>query len=82
VTLGLPATHTILCCTDAMGRLRGRWGSYTIDEQRRVPVMPTYHPAYLLRNYTPEARGKVWSDLCLVMERLGLPKPAKGAGPG
>ncbi|MFK7884402.1 MAG: uracil-DNA glycosylase [Phycisphaerales bacterium] len=38
-----------------------------------VPVMPTYHPAYLLRSYTEENRRKVWSDLCAVGERLGLP---------
>ena len=37
-----------------------------------VAVMPTYHPAYLLRAYTPENRGKVWSDLQMVMECLGL----------
>jgi DNA polymerase len=34
--------------------------------------MPTYHPAYLLRDYTPENRAKVWSDLQQVMVRLGL----------
>ena len=40
-------------------------------------VMPTFHPAYVLRQYTPENRGKVWSDLQQVMTALGLelPKP-------
>lgn len=37
-----------------------------------IAVMPTYHPAYLLRSYTPENRKKVWSDLQQVMQRLGL----------
>lgn len=37
-----------------------------------TPVMPTYHPAYLLRSYTEENRRKVWSDLRLVMDRLGM----------
>lgn len=37
-----------------------------------VPVMPTYHPAYLLRSYTPENRKKVWGDLQQVMDKLGL----------
>jgi DNA polymerase len=46
---------------------RGRWGSY-----RGIPVMPTYHPAYLLRS--PEMKKPVWEDLQLVMERLGLKK--------
>lgn len=77
VTLGLPATTTILACSDSMSRLRGRWGTYRLDRDRSVPVMPTYHPAYLLRNYTAEARGKVWSDLRLVMDRLGLAAPAR-----
>lgn len=50
-----------------MGSLRGRWFEY-----RGIPLMPTFHPAYLLRSYTPEVRGKVWSDLQKIMERLGL----------
>jgi DNA polymerase len=41
--------------------------------------MPTYHPAFLLRSYTPENRGKVWSDLQMVMERLGM-KASPGLG--
>lgn len=71
VTLGLPATRTVLDTTEAMGKLRGRWAEFRDPRGRVVPVMPTYHPAYLLRNYTPEERRKVWSDLKLVMERLG-----------
>ncbi len=67
VTLGKPATNFLLGTTDALGRLRGAW-----HEAHGVAVMPTYHPAYLLRSYTPENRGKVWSDLQMVMERLGL----------
>ncbi|MCC6229269.1 MAG: uracil-DNA glycosylase [Phycisphaerales bacterium] len=71
VTLGLPATRTVLDSTEAMGKLRGRWAEFRDPRGRVVPVMPTYHPAYLLRNYTPEERRKVWSDLKMVMERLG-----------
>jgi DNA polymerase len=71
VTLGLPATRLVLGSMDAMGRLRGRWGQFQ-REGLVKPVMPTYHPAFLLRSYTPENRQKVWSDLQLVMERLGL----------
>ena len=68
VTLGLPATQYILQSTISMGRMRGMWHSY-----RGIKVMPTYHPAYLLRNYTQEARRAVWSDLQQVMQELGLP---------
>lgn len=76
VTLGLPATHTLLECTDSMARLRGKWAMLKLPNGLSVPVMPTYHPAFLLRSYTPENRGKVWSDLLMVVERLGL-VPAK-----
>ncbi|RMH28674.1 MAG: uracil-DNA glycosylase [Planctomycetota bacterium] len=41
-----------------------------------IPVMPTYHPAYLLRSYTEENRRKVWSDLKQVMDRLRAGSPA------
>lgn len=78
VTLGLPATRTLLKSEESMARLRGQWSSLALPDGRTIPVMPTYHPAYLLRNYTPEARGKVWADLCLAMERLGLKPPARG----
>ncbi|MCA9281820.1 MAG: uracil-DNA glycosylase [Phycisphaeraceae bacterium] len=66
-TLGRPAANFLLDNREAMGSLRGRWFEY-----RGIPLMPTFHPAYLLRSYTPEVRGKVWSDLQKIMERLGL----------
>jgi uracil-DNA glycosylase len=75
VTLGLPATRALLgAATVPMSSLRGRWASFQPPPpaQRPIAVMPTYHPAYLLRNYTPESRAKVWSDLQQVMLRLGL----------
>jgi len=71
VTLGKPAANLLLNTTEAMGRLRGEWHEYD-----GIPVMPTYHPAYLLRSYTPENRAKVWADMQQVIDRLGLPKPA------
>lgn len=74
LALGLPATRVLLNSTDSMSRLRGRWWMYadprTIGYE--VPVMPTYHPAFLLRSYTRENREKVWSDLQMVMAKLGL----------
>lgn len=84
VTLGLPASRTILNTTDSMTNLRGRWWEYqppvalTGKGARPIPVMPTYHPAFLLRSYTRENRLKVWSDLQMAGERIGL-KPAKAA---
>lgn len=53
------------------GRWRGLW-----KEWRGIPVMPTFHPAYLLRS--PEKKREVWDDLQLVMTRLGRTPPGKG----
>ena len=78
VTLGLPAARLILQSNESMGRMRGQWARFsppgsTLDP---IAVMPTYHPAYLLRAYTAENRKKVWSDLKMAMDRLGLEKPS------
>jgi uracil-DNA glycosylase family 4 len=67
VTLGLPSSQYMLQTKTPMGKLRGRWHAW-----RGIKLMPTYHPAYLLRNYTKETREAVWSDLQMVMKELGL----------
>lgn len=72
VTLGLPSTQYILATDRPMRDLRGVW-----HEWRGVKVMPTYHPSYVLRSYTPEVRGCVWGDLQRVMEELGLPTKSR-----
>jgi len=80
VTLGLPATRLILGTDQNMSALRGRWAEFRYKGVT-TPVMPTYHPAYLLRSYTKENREKVWSDLQKAMERLGLRRtPGETAG--
>lgn len=71
VTLGLPAAKYMLQSNSTMGRLRGQW-----HEWRGIKLMPTFHPAYLLRSYTVENRQAVWSDLQKVMDQIGL-KPKK-----
>jgi DNA polymerase len=71
VTLGLPASRYLLNSNLSMGKLRGTWQSW-----RGIPVMPTFHPSYVLRVYTPETRAAVWSDLKQVMELLSKsPRP-------
>lgn len=65
VTLGKPAANYLLRTSDSMGSLRGTWHEFD-----GIPVMPTYHPAYLLRAYTPENRRRVWSDLQQAMMKL------------
>lgn len=76
VTLGGPATKLLLRTDQGITRLRGVWGELLLPthvpgETLAIPVMPTFHPAYLLRNYTPETRRAVWGDLQQVVSRLG-----------
>jgi DNA polymerase len=63
VALGRTPTQFLLQNNAPLGRLRGQFGVF-----RGVPVMPTYHPAYLLR--APSAKAQVWEDLKLVISRL------------
>jgi uracil-DNA glycosylase family 4 len=74
VALGKTATGFLLDSKGSMGSMRGRWHSW-----RGVPVMPTWHPSYVLRvrdDPKSTARAEVWTDMKLVLERLGLPVPA------
>jgi DNA polymerase len=68
VALGATAVEGLLGKTAGITRLRGHWQTY-----RGIPLMPTYHPAYLLRNQSIAEKRKVWEDMLQVMERLGLP---------
>jgi len=70
VTLGLPSAKYMLQSNSTMGRLRGQW-----HEWRGIKLMPTFHPAYVLRSYTNEVRAAVWDDLKKVMGEVGLPLP-------
>ncbi len=69
VTLGGPATKLLLEVETGITRLRGVWSSYR-DGSLTIPVMPTFHPAYLLRNYTKETRQQVWSDMQAVLTKI------------
>ena len=59
--LGKFAAQTLLKSTDPISRLRGRFFEY-----KGIQVMPTYHPAYLLRN--PDKKRDVWNDMQLIMK--------------
>ena len=54
--------------TIGITKLRGTWKTY-----RNIPLMPTYHPSYLLRKQTLSEKRNVWEDMLQVMERLALP---------
>ena len=61
------AAQTLLKMRTQITRLRGVWTDY-----HGIPLMPTFHPAYLLRN--PAEKRVVWEDIQQVMRALGLPR--------
>jgi len=76
VALGAHAAKTLLNTTKSIGRLRGQFLEYyTGLDKPPVKLMATYHPAYLLRNYSQDNRRKVWEDMQKVLTELGLPIP-------
>jgi len=76
VALGAHAAKTLLKSTKSIGELRGHFHEYITGIGRPpVKLMATYHPAYLLRNYSPDNRRKVWEDMKKVLAELDLPVP-------
>lgn len=72
--LGTFSAQTLLKTKDPISRLRGRWHVY-----QGIKLMPTFHPAYLLRN--PGEKKAVWDDMQQVMRELGLSDPPKKPTP-
>jgi uracil-DNA glycosylase family 4 len=68
VALGGTAVEGLLGKTVGIMKLRGNWQTY-----RGIPLMPTYHPAYLLRNQALSEKRRVWEDMLQVLEKLGAP---------
>ncbi|MGF1508874.1 MAG: uracil-DNA glycosylase family protein [Myxococcota bacterium] len=73
VCLGKYASQTLLQVKTPITRLRGQWSEFM-----NVPVMPTYHPAYLLRN--PAEKRPVWEDIQAVLRHLGRLPKGQGGG--
>jgi len=73
VALGATAVQGLLGTTEGITRLRGKWKLY----RGMTPMMPTFHPAFLLRQ--PSAKRDVWNDLQQVLKQLGrsLPEPTR-----
>ena len=65
LAMGRFAVQQLLGSSEPIGRLRGR-----VHRYQGVPLVVTYHPAYLLRNLTDKARA--WEDLCLAVETAGM----------
>ena len=81
VCLGGPATKLLLATELGITRMRGAFSKVELGRAEgapfEVPVMPTFHPAYLLRNYTVETRAQVWEDLKKVLTALGRAIPIR-----
>jgi DNA polymerase len=75
VALGATAVEGLLGKTVGITKLRGHWKTY-----RGIPLMPTYHPAYLLRNQALAEKRRVWEDMLQVMEKLAMPISEKQRG--
>jgi uracil-DNA glycosylase len=71
VALGATAVQGLFGTSEGITRLRGRWKLYG----GRTPVMPTFHPAFLLRN--PAAKREVWDDLQAVLRHMGRQAPKR-----
>ena len=65
LAMGRFAVQSLLRSSEPVGRLRGR-----VHRYHGVPLIVTYHPAYLLRN--PEDKARAWDDLCLAAETAGV----------
>jgi uracil-DNA glycosylase len=74
VALGKVAAQNLLASDSAIASLRGRSHDF-----RGIPLIVTYHPAYLLRSLTDKA--KAWEDLCLARRTMGQAGPTPGAAP-
>ena len=75
VALGATAVEGLLGKTEPIGKLRGHFQVF-----RGIPLMPTFHPSYLLRNQALAEKRKVWEDMLQVLEKLALPVTAKQRG--
>jgi len=79
IALGSPAAKTLLNTNESITRIRGRFFPFPFDERRpeagSCQLMPTFHPAYLLRN--PAEKSKVWEDIKTVLQYLGRPIPGR-----
>lgn len=71
-TLGACAAQNLLGTKLGIGKLRGRFHEY-----KGIPVMCTFHPAFLLPGRSPERKKDVWEDMKKLLARMGRPVPGK-----
>ena len=75
VALGATAVEGLLDFSPSITRIRGQWHEY-----RHVPLMPTYHPSYVLRRGIPQVKRQIWEDMLATMELLEMPISEKQRG--
>ena len=73
VALGGCAATNLLQTTASIGKLRGRFHVY-----HGIPVMVTYHPAFLLPHRSPQKKREVWEDMKMLLQKMGRPVPPNG----
>lgn len=72
-TMGSVATRALLKVKQPLSQLRGRFHEYSLDGHKKIPLMPTYHPSFLLSN--PEMKKPTWGDLQLIDRALQASHP-------
>ena len=68
VCLGGAAAKALLATDTGILKLRGRWHDYDMGAGQIVPLMPTLHPAYLLR--APQQKALAWHDFCRIAQKM------------
>jgi len=70
IAFGATAAQNLLKSTTPIGKLRGKFHEYN-----GIPVLVTYHPAYLLPHRAPDKKKDVWEDMKMLLNRMGRPSP-------
>lgn len=68
VALGAPAANSLLDAEDSISKIRGKWLEYAPVGKDPIPLLPMFHPAYLLRNSAQKA--KTWADLLKLAKKM------------
>lgn len=68
VALGAPAANVLLDAEESISKIRGKWLEYNMRPGVTIPLLPTFHPAYLLRN--PAQKAKTWSDFLRLAKKM------------
>ena len=69
-SMGVVATKSLLRLPQSLSQLRGRFHPFRVGDDCEIPLLPTYHPGYLLQN--PEMKKATWHDLQLLEKRLAI----------